>query len=82
MFFCRFAFFFFYFFSPAKFSQPPLDRFAPNLARICLHALGRKAQKPGYNGQKTSKNRSIFHTRRHVFARCDETVKAEKSFLR
>ena len=34
-----------------------------------------KVQKTGHNGQKTCKNRSIFHTRRHVFARCDETVK-------
>ena len=36
-FFWRFAFF-----SPAKVSQPPLGRFAPNLAGMCLSDLGRK----------------------------------------
>ena len=75
-------FFSFFLFSPAKFSQPPLDRFAPNLARICLPALGRKwrgrflkSSKTRSQRPKDIKNRSIFHTHRHVFARCDEMVK-------
>ena len=77
MFFRRFAFF-----SPESFSQPSVGRFAPNLARsVVWHAIYtessalRKVQKPGHNGEKTSKNRPNFHTRRHVFARCDKTVK-------
>ena len=49
--------------------------------RAFLHAIKTdegdfwKVQKPGHNGQKTSKNRSFFRPCRHVFARCDETVK-------
>ena len=36
----------------------------------------RKVQKPGHDGQNTSKNRSFFQPGRHVFACSDETVKA------
>jgi len=77
MFFCRFAFF-----SPANFSQPPLNRFAPNLERMCPTTRGRKwrlrflkSSKTRLQRPKTSKNRSIFHTRSHAFVLCNETVK-------
>ena len=76
------GFLFFLFFSPAKFSQPPLDQLAPNLAGICLPALCRKGRGRLLKSSKTrsqrpkkQQNRWIFHTRRHIFARCDETVK-------
>ena len=71
-----------YFFIPRIF----LSRLSTDLHQIWhesifLHAIYteesdfRKVQKPGDNGQKTSKNRLNFRTGRHVFARCDETVK-------
>jgi len=83
MFFCRFAFFIlFFFFLPPNF----LSRRSTDLHQIwqeCVSLLWAekdegdfwKVKKPGHNGQKTSKKRSILHTRRHVFVRCDETVK-------
>jgi hypothetical protein len=37
----------------------------------------KKVKKPGHGEQKTSKNRHFFPPGRHVFARCDETVKVE-----
>ena len=40
-------------FSPAKFFQPPLDRFAPNLARMCLSDLGRKRRGRFWKSSKT-----------------------------
>ena len=49
--------------------------------RVFLHAIYTeesdfwKVKKPGHDGQKTSKNRSFYRPGRHVFARCDETVK-------
>ena len=75
-------FFFFLFFLPPTF----LGRLLTDLHQIwhgrpiwyAIYTEARffgKVQKPGHNGQKTSKNRSFFHLRRHIFARCDETVK-------
>ena len=85
MFFRRFAFFFFSF-SPANVSRPSLDRFAPNFTRtshlvrdlywgeIFWISSKTRLQRP-----KNSKNQSVFRPRRHIFARCDKTVKV---FLR
>ena len=56
--------------------------FVPNLARMffCMRFLLNQALYEKFKNQvtaakKTSKNRSNFRPGRHVFARCDETVK-------
>ena len=71
-----------YFFPPENFSQPSLDRFAPNLARMCLLACDfywikrlMKSSKTRSQQPKDIVNRSNFRPARHVFARSDETVK-------
>jgi len=69
------------FFSPDNFSPPSLDRFAQigtNVSSACdLYGVSDflKSSKTRSQRPKTRKVRQIFRLRRHVFARCDETLK-------
>jgi hypothetical protein len=72
------------FFSPANFCQQFLNRNAPNLVRKCLLPcdlfrwewfLKSSKSKTRSHRKRNVKNLSNLHPRRHIFARCDETVK-------
>ena len=82
IFFRRFAFFIFFFFSRQLFSavsRPIYTKFGTNVSSWLrfkqTRAIFEKLKNQVTTAKKTSKFRSNFHPGRHVFARCDETVK-------